>query len=123
MKSLCYIIILMILPLGARGQHDAQRNAVRALAKGDAKGFEKAFRKPKVDAGREETQMVNILKLLSEDKVDEALELAEKSLEAGFNASRLYAGSRGTPITPGGLGNPNAFTEPSPRADRCPTGD
>jgi len=37
--------------------------------------------------------MVNLLKLLSDDRVDDAIKLAKKSLEAGMNPARLLAGS------------------------------
>lgn len=90
-----WLCATLLSPLSLFSQHDAQRNAVQELAKGDAEGFAGVFLNPRVDAGPEETNMVNLLKLLSEDKVDEAIKLARESLDAGMNPARLLAGSGG----------------------------
>lgn len=93
MKISLPLAALLLLPFSLSAQHDAQRNAMQQVARGNADGVAKAFEKPKVDAGSEETDMVHILLLLSEGKVDEALQRCRDSLAAGLNPARLWAGS------------------------------
>lgn len=83
--------LLLAVPLLA--QHDAQRNAVQALAREDWKGFEKQLRNPRIDAGMEETRLVNLLRLVGKGEVDAAIALARESLEAGLDPARLVAGA------------------------------
>lgn len=85
--------LLLFFPSFLSAQHDAQRNAVIALAKGDDEKFSREFLNPRNDAGLEETRMVHLLRLLRKDQVDEAMKWAKESLEAGLNPDRLMAGS------------------------------
>lgn len=81
----------LVFPLSA--QHDAQRNAIWKVARGDGKGFAAAFLNPKVDAGPQETAMVNLLMLVRQGRIDDAIEAAGEALAAGLPAERLLAGS------------------------------
>ncbi len=89
-----FLILLVALfwALEGHSQHDTQRNAMIALAKGDEKEFAKAFLNPKVDAGEAESLFVGMLKLLAEDEVDDAMKVARTALEKGVPASRFFAG-------------------------------
>jgi len=93
MKRSLFLVLALVFPLVAAAQHDAQRNAVQALAREKWNGFERAFRNPRVDAGMEETRFVNLLRLLARDEMDAAIRFARESLEAGMDPSRLQAGS------------------------------
>ncbi|MDF1826384.1 MAG: alkaline phosphatase D family protein [Verrucomicrobiales bacterium] len=95
-KHLFLLVLLSTTVSISEAQHDVQRNAMIALGQGKGGGFEEALlsTRKRIDAGKEETDMVYILKALSEGKIDVAVELAEKSLEAGIiSPGRLYAGS------------------------------
>ena len=78
----------------AFGQHDAQRNAMWKIGQEDPAAFLKEFTNPKVDAGMHETYMVNILRLLAHDEVDDAMVVAKDALEAGLPPEHLLAGPR-----------------------------
>lgn len=86
----CFAALFLCGPVYS--QHDAQRNAMQAIARGDEKGFKAAFLNPRVDAGVPETKFVGMLSLLAEDKVDAAIKLAEEALEHGLPADRFFAG-------------------------------
>ncbi|MDF2377434.1 MAG: alkaline phosphatase D family protein [Verrucomicrobiales bacterium] len=87
-------LALTLPPVSAHAQHDMQRNAMIELGKGDRGDFDKAFVKPKGDAGSEESVMVSILRHLSEGDVDDAISTARESLGSGLlNPARLHAGS------------------------------
>ena len=77
MKSLSLFLLVSCFTFLLHAQHDAQRNAVIALAKGDEAKFSQEFLNPRVDAGMNETRMVHLLRLLREDQVDEALACAD----------------------------------------------
>lgn len=92
MKRIPFLLLLVFLtPLQA--QHDAQRNAMIKLGKGDEAGFAAAFKKPKVNAGGDETRMVNLLLLLHKDEMGEAIYSAREALVDGLPPERLLAGS------------------------------
>lgn len=78
----------------AFGQHDAQRNAMQKIRDKDPARFEKEFVNPRVDAGLQETYMVNLLRLLAQDDVEGAIKVAEEALEIGLPPERLLAGPR-----------------------------
>ncbi|MCH1408169.1 MAG: hypothetical protein L7V87_03990 [Verrucomicrobiales bacterium] len=93
MKPLSLFLLVSCFTFLLHAQHDAQRNAVIALAKGDDAKFSQEFLNPRVDAGMNETRMVHLLRLLREDQVDEALACAELAVEHGMDPARILAGS------------------------------
>ena len=93
MKPLSLFLLVSCFTFLLHAQHDAQRNAVIALAKGDDAKFSQEFLNPRVDAGMNETRMVNLLRLLRKDQVDEALACADMAVEHGMDPARILAGS------------------------------
>lgn len=91
------LILAFLLSAGGslQAQHDAQRDSVMAVARGDREGFAKAFQNPRNDGGIEETRMVNLLMLLAEDKTDDAIAYARESLALGLDPARLLVGAGG----------------------------
>lgn len=97
LSKLPFRSFLILLPMwfcvsDGYAQHDAQRNAMQALATGSEEGFTKAFLNPKVDAGEAESLFVGMLKLLAEDKVGDAIEVAREALAKGIPPGRFFAG-------------------------------
>lgn len=93
MKTCFFALLCFLPPLPLHAQHDAQREAVKAVARADDTAYAKAFVNPKVDAGEHETIMTQILLLLSRDEVDDAIVAARGALESGLPPERLLAGS------------------------------
>ena len=90
--SALFLPVLFALPSWLSAQHDAQRDAVWGVAKGDRSGFEKPFFNARGDAGTAETFFVNMLMFLQEGKTDQAIEVARETLATGLPAERLFAG-------------------------------
>lgn len=91
-RSVLALLVVIFFVSDGYSQHDAQRNAMQALAKGSEKGFNAAFLNPKVYAGEAETAFVGMLKLLAEDEVGDAMKVAEEALAKGIPPGRFFAG-------------------------------
>ncbi len=91
-RSVLMLFFALFWASNGYSQHDAQRDAMQALAKKSEKGFSKAFLNPKVDSGEAETLFVGMLKLLAEDQIDDAIVVARKALEQGVPPGRFFAG-------------------------------
>ena len=76
----------------ALSQHDAQRDAVWGVANGNREDFEKPFLNAKGDGGTLESLFVNMLMLLEEEKIDEAIVIAREALGSGLPPGRLLTG-------------------------------
>ena len=92
------IRILLAISLGlalssvARAQHDPQRNATQAIAKGDFAKAEKELAKAEV--GDLETLFVRMMLALKKGETEQAVAAAGEALTAGLPFDRLLAGPR-----------------------------
>ncbi|MEM7700143.1 MAG: alkaline phosphatase D family protein, partial [Verrucomicrobiota bacterium] len=85
------LLCLFIFSISS-AQHDAQRDAMIALHRGDGSGYAEEFINPRADAGRVESHVIAMMRALSIGDTDEAIKRAEGGLAAGLNPARLWAG-------------------------------
>lgn len=87
------IACVSAVPGAIQAQHDGQRNAVQRIARSDPDGAAMELEKNGLD-DLPETRFVEMLSLLEQDRIAEALVKARDAVDAGLPMNRLVAGPR-----------------------------